>query len=130
MDAVILPGALTLDMINEIEKDQPTPKGAYSRELNSFATSAEPFRIVTHRDFSGKKGSALKQSFTQNLLPHKRNAEWPEITVLVTNGKALQLEPSEHEKDFVVLVNEKIRAERNTVATDVNEDEATDEDEN
>src|SRR4051794_4457712 len=106
---VIMPGKLTLGMIDEIENNQPTPKGAYSRELGSFATSNEPFRIVTHRDFKGKTGTALKQSFSQNLLPHKRDADWPEISVLVATGKALQLDEKLHANEYAVLVNEDLR---------------------
>lgn len=116
----ILPGKLTLGMIDQIENDQPTPKGAYSRELGTFATSNEPFHIVTHRDFKGKSGTALKQSFTQNLLPHKRDASWPEISVLVANGKALELDEKLHEQEFAVLVNEDIRAK---LMAEQNEDE-------
>lgn len=126
MTDVILPGVLTLDMINEIDNEQSTPKGAYKRELGSFATSNEAFRVVTHRDFVGKKGSALKQSFSQNLLPHKREDSWPEIRVLVTTGKALQMPEDKHEDDFVVLVNEDLRA---TLSAQSDENEA-DEDEN
>jgi hypothetical protein len=124
MTDVILPGALTLDKISEIENSQATPKGAYHRELGSFANSAEPFRIVMHRDFKGKKGTALKQSFSQNLLPHKRAESWPEISVLVTTGKALGMEdPAQADADFVVLVNEDLRAELNaTEASDEDKD--------
>jgi hypothetical protein len=129
MTEVILPGVLTLDKINEIEKHQPTPKGAYNRELGSFATSGETFRVVTHRDFIGKKASALKQSFTQNLLPHKRDESWPEISVLVTNGKVLKLAEDKHDEEFAILVNEDLRAVENA-QTDEDEDEAKDEDEN
>jgi hypothetical protein len=125
----ILPGVLTLDMINEIDNEQSTPKGAYKRELGSFATSGKPFHIVTHRDFVGKKGSALKQSFSQNLLPHKREDSWPEIRVLVTTGKALKMPEDKHETDFVVLVNEDLRATL-SAQSDTNEDEDGSEDEN
>lgn len=108
MTDVIMPGALTLDKINELEAEAPTPKGAYKNEWNSFATSNEPFRIVTNRVFKGKTEAALKSSFSRYLEPHLKMAHWPEMSVLVAKGTALGLSD---EGAYAVLVNEKIRRE-------------------